>query len=84
MKVLALFDKRGRIHALFHPSTEADAPQLRFRPEAGRRAEMLDVPAEFHHLNPGQLHAALRVDVAGRTPRLAAQKKKQTASKKKK
>jgi hypothetical protein len=84
MKVLALFDKRGKIHALFHPSTEADAPQLRFHPQAGRRAEMLDVPAEFHHLNPGQLHAALRVDVAGRTPRLAAQKKMQNAAKKKK
>jgi hypothetical protein len=77
MKVLALFDKRGRIHALFHPSTEADAPQLRFHPEASRRAEMLDVPAEFRHLNPGQLHAALRVDLAGGRPRLAAQKKKQ-------
>jgi hypothetical protein len=84
MKVLALFDKSGKIHALFHPSTEADAPQLSFHPEHGRRAEMLDVPAEFHHLNPGQLHAALRVDFAGRTPRLAAQKKKQIAAQKKK
>src|ERR1043165_2596897 len=55
MKVLAVFDKSGKIHALFHPSTEADAPQLRFHPERGRRAEMLDVPAEFHHLNSGQL-----------------------------
>jgi hypothetical protein len=84
MKVLALFDKGGKIHALFHPSTEADAPQLRFHPEAGRRAEMLDVPAEFHHLNPGQLHAALRVDLAGGTPRLATQKKKQSVAQKKK
>ena len=84
MKVLALFDKSGKIHALFHPSTEADAPQLRFHPQAGRRAEMLDVPAEFHHLNPGQLHAALRVELVGRTARLAAQKKKQVAAPKKK
>jgi hypothetical protein len=84
MKVLALFDKSGKIHALFHPSTEADAPQLSFHPERGRRAEMLDVPAEFHHLKAGQLHAALRVDLVGGKPRLAAQKKKQTASKKKK
>jgi hypothetical protein len=84
MKVLALFDKGGKIHALFHPSTEADAPQLGFHPEAGRRAEMLDVPAEFHHLKPGQLHAALRVEFAGGKPRLAAQKKKQSAAKKKK
>jgi len=34
--------------------------------------------------NPGQLHAALRVDFAGRTLRLAAQKKSEVASKKKK
>jgi hypothetical protein len=84
MKVLALFDKSGRIHALFHPSTQADAPQLRFHPERGRRAEMLDVPAEFHHLNPGQLHAALRVELAGGKPRLAAQRKKPAAVQKKK
>ena len=84
MKVLALFDKGGKIHALFHPSAEANAPQLRFHPERGRRAEMLDVPAEFHHLQPAQLHAALRVDLAGGKPRLAAQKKKSVAGRKKK
>lgn len=84
MKVLALFDKSGKIHALFHPSTEADAPQLSFHPERGRRAEMLDVPAEFHHLKPGQLHAALRVELAGGRARLAAQKRKQSAGPKKK
>jgi hypothetical protein len=76
MKVLALFDKRGKIHALFHPSTEAEAPQLRFHPERGRRAEMLDVPAEFHRLHPGQLHAVLRVELRGRTPKLVAHKKR--------
>ena len=84
MKVLALFDKSGKIHALFHPSTEADAPHLSFHPERGRRAEMLDVPTEFHHLKPGQLHAALRVDRVGGKPRLAAQKKKRIAGQKKK
>lgn len=84
MKVLALFDKSGKIHALFHPSTEADAPQLSFHPGQGRRAQMLDVPVEFHHLNPGQLHAALRVDFVGGKPRLAAQKKKPSAGQKKK
>jgi len=84
MKVLALFDQSGKIHALFHPSTEADAPQLRFHPERGRRAEMLDVPAEFHHLNPGQLHAALRVELAGGKARLAGQKKKPSAVQKRK
>ena len=84
MKVLALFDKGGKIHALFHASTEADAPQLRFHPQPGHRAEMLDVPAEFRHLNPGQLHAALRVQLAGGRPRLAAQKKAQSATRKKK
>jgi hypothetical protein len=84
MKVLALFDKGGKIHALFHPSTEANAPQLRFHPERGRRAEMLDVPVEFHHLEPGQLHAALRVDLAGAKPRLAARKQKPVAGRKKK
>lgn len=84
MKVLALFDKSGKIHALFHPSTETDAPQLSFHPERGRRAEMLDVPAEFHHLKPGQLHAALRVELAGGRARLAAQKTKPSAGRKKK
>ena len=79
-----MFDKGGKIHALFHASTEADAPQLRFHPERGRRAEMLDVPAEFHHLQPGQLHAALRVDLAGGKPKLAAQKKKALTGRKNK
>jgi hypothetical protein len=43
---------------------------------------MLEVPAEFHHLNPGQLHAALRVELAGGKPRLAPQKKIQTKKQK--
>jgi hypothetical protein len=84
MKVLALFDKGGKIHALFHPSTDAGAPQLSFHPERGRRAEMLDVPAEFHRLTPAQLHSALRVDLAGGKPRLAAQKNKALTGRKKK
>ena len=83
MKLLALFDKTGKIHALFQPSTEGDAPQLSFHPQAGRRAAMLDVPAELHHLNPGQLHAALRVELRGGTPRLAAQTRRPGAAKKK-
>jgi hypothetical protein len=32
MKIVALFDKSGNIHALFHPSSEPDAPKLYFRP----------------------------------------------------
>jgi hypothetical protein len=45
---------------------------------------MLDVPAEFHHLKPGQLHAALRVELAGGRARLAAQKTKPSAGRNKK
>ena len=75
MKVLALFDESGKIHALFHPSKERDAPQFRFDPASGHRAETLEVPAELHHLKPGQLHAATRVELAGGTPRLVALEK---------
>ncbi len=75
MKILALFDESGRIHALFHPSKEPDAPRFRFRPGAGQRAETLEVPAEFHHLKAGQLHAAIQVELGSGTPRLVARKK---------
>lgn len=75
MKVVALFDETGKIHALYQPSNEPDAPQLRFHPGAGQRAEILEVPAELQHLKLGQLHAAIHVELGGGAARLAAHKK---------
>jgi hypothetical protein len=72
MKVLTLFDEKGKIHALFHPSKHRDAPQFRFHPATGHRAEVLDVPAELQHLKPAQLHSSVRVDLDKRGPRLVA------------
>jgi|307.fasta_scaffold1524058_1 hypothetical protein len=75
MKIVALFDKSGNIHALFHPSSEPDAPKLYFRPRKGQRAETLEVPSELRHLKPGQLHAAVKVDLRGGVPHLVARTK---------
>lgn len=71
MKVMALFDERGKIHALFHPSSEPNAPTLSFRPVAGQRVEMLEIPVELQGLAPAQLHAAVFVDLSSGKPTLA-------------
>ena len=46
MKVLALFDKSGKIHALFHPSTEADA-LLSFHPNPAGARKCSTFPPSF-------------------------------------
>ncbi len=68
MKVLALFDETGRVHALFHPSDKPDAPLLQFAPAAGQRVETLEVPAELSSLKPEQIHAAAYVDLSSGKP----------------
>jgi hypothetical protein len=75
MKVVALFDADGKVHALFHPSKEKDAPQFHFRPGAGHRVETLEVPVELRHLGPAALHRAVKVELGGGAPRLVAQVK---------
>jgi hypothetical protein len=72
MKVLALFDESGKVHALFHASTKPDAPQFRFQPAKGHRSETLEVPAGLSSLAPAKLHAAVKVDLSGAAPRLIA------------
>jgi hypothetical protein len=63
MHVHVLFDAKGKVHALFHPSTEKDAPQLEFRPARGQRTALLEVPAGLEKLEPRELHAAVSVKV---------------------
>ena len=74
MKIMALFDESGKIQALFHPSQDPGAPRINFRTAAGHRAETLDVPAEFQHLKPAQLHAAVKVELHKGAPHLVAHK----------
>lgn len=73
MRVTTLFDAAGKIHALFRPSTEANAPAVQFRPAPGHRVEILEVPPEAQHLNLAQLHRALHVDTSQGSPRLRLQ-----------
>jgi hypothetical protein len=61
MKVQVLFDTRGKVHALFHPSPDADAPRLEFHPARGLRAAWLELPAGLEGLPPGELHVAVAV-----------------------
>lgn len=70
MQITALFDSTGKIHALFKPSAEANAPVLQFQPAAGHRVEQLEVPSGLHQLGIGQLHRAVHVDLSGSKPRL--------------
>jgi hypothetical protein len=68
MKVLALFDETGKVHALFHPSDKPDAPLLQFVPAKGQRVETLEVPAELLTLKPEQIHVAVYVDLSSGSP----------------
>lgn len=70
MHVHVLFDAKGKVHALFHPSTEAGAPQLEFRPARGQRTALLEVPAELQKLEARELHAAVSVKLHKDGPRL--------------
>ena len=70
MKVTALFDETGKVHALFHPSGKPDAPVLHFVPAHGQRVATLDIPVELEHLKPHQLHAAVRVEHRSGKPEL--------------
>ncbi len=68
MKVIALFDETGKVHALFHPSDKPDAPVLQFVPAKGQRVESLEVPAELLGLKPEQIHVAVYVDLSSGKP----------------
>jgi hypothetical protein len=68
MKVIALFDETGKVHALFHPSDKPDAPILQFVPAQGQRVETLEVPAELLSLKPEQIHVAVYVDLSSAKP----------------
>ena len=75
MHVQVLFDAKGKVHALFHPSTETDAPQLQFHPARGQRVALLQVPADFESLEPRQLHLAVSVKLRKDGPRLETSKR---------
>lgn len=75
MQVQVLFNIKGEVHALFHPSSEANAPQLEFHPARGQRTALLTVPAELHHLSMHALHAAVRVKMDKIGPSLVARKR---------
>jgi len=75
MHVQVLFDATGKVHALFHASSEADAPQLEFRPARGQRAALLEVPAELEGHTPRALHAAVAVKLHKDGPRLVRRKR---------
>ena len=72
--------RHGRIHdrsgdRIGHPSKEADAPRLEFRPARGQRAALLEVPAELEGLEPRELHAAVAVKLHKKGQRLAKRKR---------
>jgi hypothetical protein len=70
MKVLALFDETGKVHALFHPSDKPDSPVLQFAPAHGQRVETLELPSELLSLKPEQIHLAVYVDLSSGKPLL--------------
>lgn len=75
MHVQVLYDTKDKVHALFHSTKEADAPQLAFRPARGQRAALLEVPAELEGLEPRELHAAVAVKLQKEGPRLVKRKR---------
>jgi len=75
MQVQVLFDSKGKVHALFHPSKEPDAPRLEFHPGRGQRTALLEVPAELEGLKARELHAAVAVKLQKDGPRLVKRKR---------
>ena len=75
MHVQVLFDAKGKVYAVFHPSKEADAAQLEFRPARGQRAALLEVPPELEGLNPREFHVAVAVKLQKEGPRLVRHKR---------
>jgi len=75
MHVQVLFDTKGKVHALFHPSKETDSPQLEFRPARGQRVALLEVPTELEGLKPRELHAAVSVKLLKEGPKLVKRKR---------
>jgi hypothetical protein len=78
MKAQVLFDKDGNIIGMLHlPSQPSSAkhPVATLRPQTGQQLATLDIPAEFHHLKPAQLHASLHVEHSEGTPRLVGRMK---------
>jgi hypothetical protein len=74
MHVQVLFDAKGKVHALFHPSQDADPPRLELRPARGQRAALLEVPTELEGFEPRALHAAVAVKLQKQGPRLVKRK----------
>jgi hypothetical protein len=74
MHVHVLFDTKGQVHALFHPSPEPDAPQLELHPGRGQRVAVLEVPAALERLEPRALHAAVSIELRKEGPRLVKRK----------
>ena len=74
MKVVALFDRKGKVLALFHESKEADAPRLEFHPSRGQRSMRLEVPPELERLTSRELHAAVAVKLEKAGARLVKRK----------
>lgn len=73
MKAQVLFDKNGKIIGMLHLPAEPSSgkqPVATLRPQAGQQLATFDIPAEFHHLKPAQLHASLHVEHGGGSPRL--------------
>jgi hypothetical protein len=70
MHVQVLFDTKGKVHAIFHPSKDPDAPQLEFRPARGQRVAFLEVPVELEGLTHHKLHAALSIKLLKEGARL--------------
>jgi hypothetical protein len=75
MHVQVLFDTKGKVHALFHPSPDADAPQLEFSPARGQLVACLEVPAELEALEHRELHAAVAVKILKEGARLVRRKR---------
>ena len=75
MHVQVLFDSKGKVHALFHPSREPGAPQLEFCPARGQRVALLEVPAELKALKPRELHSTVLVKLKKEGPQLVARKR---------
>ena len=74
MHVQVLFDAKGKVHALFHPSRETDAPRLEFHPARGQHVALLQVPVDLASLEPRQLHLAVSVKLQKDGPRLVRRK----------
>jgi len=83
MKAQVLFDKKGKVIGVLHLLSEFSLqqgpnrqPMFVLIPGPGQQQATLRIPPELESLSPVELHASVKVEMSGESPRLVAREKR--------